>query len=360
MSWFTDAFGFDGSRITERVLSIRSLIERQIDLAQFPFLHRHTRADTNRVIIADDNTKIWKLFNEEHLYDTRRVTLEHFHLFEWFPQSPGLFHSEQGKESREYAFLQERECAHDRLYFRVDGKLSMLEGGVGAVRLRPRQLRGDDMYYFMTASSSSVCHEGFPVVLPRRLYGDVKRCILEFGAAPVTLSGEMRYIPKAAVDLFQYRRDIPLLYLHVDCLQVLPQPRSEVTRFAVSGAVLFTKEEEDYQATYATFDPASPTSIEKACTWIEKFYIEELYQGRVVTDFDEVKTRFPNAVFGLPKVMCGQIDPKHVRLVLGQAITDEQVKTINYNISRYYIDGDITVGDVIGDYNVIGHGSSQA
>jgi hypothetical protein len=33
--------------------------------------------------------------------------------------------------------------------------------------------------------------------------------------------------------------------------------------------------------------------------WIEQFYVTQIYKGVVVTDFDEVQPRFPQAVFGL-------------------------------------------------------------
>jgi len=365
-----DAFQMDGERMFERIRrgGIIGYISRQLALARVPFLHEHTTPDTDLAVTFTNNVEVWCQFNEEQLYDTRRVTLEHFHLFEWFPQAPGVFHSRRGKQVRRLAhghWVEQQSSPKERSdteqlarrgYYTLGGKTAMLEGGVGTVRLRPRQLQGGEEYYFMTASSNGICHEGFPVVVPRRLYGQIKEKIREYGAAPAIISGEMRYIPKNGVSLFDNRRDIPALYLYVDQLQMLPQPRTEVTRFRVSAAVTFSVED-DYYATYTTFDPASAESIEKASGWLEEFYVKELHQGEVVTDFDEVKPRFPTAVLGMPKVMNGRLDPDQVRRVLG--ISQEKIRIINNNIGGVYIDGNISVGDVSGNNNVFGHGSNS-
>jgi hypothetical protein len=350
------------------IKAVKEYLSQQLNLARFPFLHQHTTSETDHVATFNNNVEVWHQFNDEHLYDTRRVTLEHFHLFEWFPQAPGVFHSRRGEQVRALAQghwieLQGSPKEHRGTagYYKVPGKGAMLEGGVGAVRLRPRQLQGGKEYYFMTASSNGICHEGFPVVLPRQFYGQVKEKIREYGAAPAIIRGEMRYIPKNGVSIFDNRRDIPALYLHVDDLRVLPQPRTEVTRFRVSATVMFSVHH-NYFATYATFDPANTESMEKACTWIKEFYVEELHQGEVVTDFDEVKPRFPDAVFSLPKVMNGRLDLDQVRRILGNDISEKQITIIQEQntINKVTYEGDITItGGVSGSHNVFGHGSNS-
>ncbi len=353
MSEILNPFRGDGKRVVEQLYRrCKEYFKRQIALAAYPLFHCHTTPMTDLTATFSDNREVWKQFNEEHLYDTHRVKLEYFHLFEWFPQSPGIFHTNEGETKRRWAMDFWRDQPGKKGYFELSGKLLMLEGGIGAVRLRPRKFQGDE-YYFMTASSNDICHEGFPVVLPRRFYSGVKECINKYGAAPATISGEMRYIP---ADIFGTRRDIPSLYLHVDDVQLLARPRSEITRFWVSAAVVFTRLY-DYYATYATFDPASTESIENACVWMQDFYIKELHQGQVLTDFDEIKPRFPDAVFALPKVMNGKLDPRQTQRVSG--FSGEQITIINNHIQGDYIAGNITVGDIYGSNITIGHGSSQ-
>lgn len=310
---------------------LTSIIDNQLDLAHLAAINRHTTPDTDLQWVAQTNTEVWRQFITEHLYDTRRVTLEYFHLFEWFPIKPGQFHAPGAEEQRQYAYkfaewhsglaklgyLPKGSSLDAGLYFNPHGKASMVRGGVGSVRLRPRSIHGIE-YYFMTASSTGVCHEGFPVLIPRLLYGSLKRRILNEGAVPVTLSGEMRYIPDNILTFFGRHREIPLLYLHVDQVKELPQPRSEVTSYEVSAAISFVgnfEGREEKYITYANFAPESQASFQQACNWLEQFYVKK-YAGTVITDFDEVIPRFPDAVFGLPDLMSGNLDRSRVQKFL--------------------------------------------
>jgi GNAT superfamily N-acetyltransferase len=299
------------------------LIERQADLVHVTALGRHSPPKGRRAVRAEDNAELWRLFVTEHLFDTRRVRLEHFHLFEWFPLKPGMFHTPEGRSYRDTAaqFLKKQDDG--QWYYSPLGKLNMLRGGVGAVRLKHRPIGGKD-YYFMTASSTGVCHEGFPVLVPRRFFGRVRRRILRDGAAPVTLEGEMRYVPEDAATFFGYSRDVPLLYLHVDRLELLPAPRKDVNDFRVSVAVSFegrVEGREGFYVTYDTFDPADAGGLPEACRWIEQFYVSQQYHGRVVTDFDETRRPlrpavFGPAVFGLPDLLSGKLDLGEVERLL--------------------------------------------
>jgi hypothetical protein len=342
---------------------LAQVIDQQTDLVHLPMVNRHTTPDTDLSLKPESNAEVWQQFISEQLYDTRRVTLEHFHLFEWFPLTPGKFHTPKAQDHRRMAY-QSLERADGQVYFNPLGKANMIEGGIGAVRLRPRQIAGEP-HYFMTASSSGVCHEGFPVLIPRRFYGPLKARILGEGAVPVTLGGEMRYIPNDTLTFFGRNREIPLLYLHVDELSVLPRPRSEVTKYYISVAVSFVgrfQEREGRYATYANFDPARPDSLERACEWLEQFYVAGEYRGDIITDFDELRPRFPQAVFGLPTLMAGRLDPDQVRDFLRGQGLDEQFNQPFFLIYREintqggaYIEGDVHTGG--GDF--IGRGRAN-
>jgi hypothetical protein len=341
-----------------------SVIDLQTDLVHLPMVNRHTTGKKNLNIRAESDIQVWKYFQTEQLYDTRRVTLEHFHLFEWFPLSPGKYHTKQASQARHEAHQM---LVHDPLrgcYYDPYGKARMVDGGIGNVRLRPRQIAGEP-HYFMTASSSGICHEGFPVLIPRRFYGPIKSRILEEGAVPVTLSGEMRYIAEDTLPFFEKRRDVPLLYLHVDNLEELP-PRKEITRYAVSVAVSFAGEfnrEQGVYITFATFDPAGSKSLTKARTWMETTYIEDIYNGVIITDFDEVNPKLTNVVFGLPDLMAGRLDQTRVKGFLQKyGYNPDRVvqnfffiyKMINTQ-GGAYIEGDVNInrGDFIGRDNII-------
>jgi hypothetical protein len=295
---------------------------------------------------------VWGRFVAEELFDTRRATLEHFHLFEWFPLAPGRFHTGEAQQMRAMAARSLTLQADGRTYYTPAGKASMVEGGIGAVRLRPRQVGGEP-HYFMTASSSGVCHEGFPVLVPRRFYGPLKARMNAEGAVPATLSGEMRYIDGEVPGFFSERRDLPGLYLHVDKVEALPAPRAGVTRYLISVAAAFmgTFQGRDGQyVTYCSFDPAMAGEVERVTQWIEQFYVGGNYQGVVITDFDEVRPRFPGALFGLPDLLAGKLDQAKIQQFLaGQGFGQAGQKfflfyrEINTQGGNYY-EGPVTVG----------------
>lgn len=337
---------------------IGELVDRQTDLIHYTLIDRQMTPETDLVARPISDQEAWRWFLEEQLYDTRRVVLQETHLFEWFPAAPGRFHTSQARQQRQQAYHM-LEQMPSGVYFNPLGKASMIGGGVGAVRLRPRQVAGEP-HYWMTASSSGVCHEGFPVLVPRRFYGPLKAQILSQGAVPVTLGGEMRYVPPDALTFSGRRRDIPLLYLHVDELQVLPRPRPEVTGYLVSAAVSFAGQfegREGLYVTYASFDPADRAGFASAMSWLEKVYVAGGHQGVIVTDFDEVQPRFPDAAFGLPDLLAGRLDQERVRALLQSSGLEPDAGQPFFLIYREinthggaYIEGDVHVegGDFIG------------
>lgn len=347
---------------------LEQVINEQTDFVHLSRLDQHTTPQTDLELKAGSNEEAWKQFNEEQLYDTRRVTLDCFHLFEWYPLAPGKFHTREAQFHRlEAAHLMIR-SEDNRYYYTPQGKSEMLEGGIGAVRLRPTRVDGQD-YYFMTASSNGVCHEGFPVLVPREFYGPLKESMQMFGAAPVVVSGEMRYVPKETVTFFETSREFPLLYLHADDIKILDKPRTEITNFMVSVAVSFRGEVQGHwgeYVTYCTFDPASSESMQKAVDWIDNFYVQGQYKGTIITDFDDVRPHFPDAVFGLPKLRSGTLSEEQVRAFLKAQGFAESVGNkflLQYNVYRQVtevIQGDkYVIGDITNSTGIaIGRGAA--
>jgi hypothetical protein len=94
-------------RLLEKLLPIDmgAVIDDQSRLTHYPMVDRFTTPQVATSQMIASNEQAWHLFTQEQLFDTRRVTLEHFHLFEWFPLSPGKFHTERGRQERELAHL---------------------------------------------------------------------------------------------------------------------------------------------------------------------------------------------------------------------------------------------------------------
>lgn len=343
--------------------AIVGIVDDQVALAAYPCPTEHRPAQGNGQLNGLDNAEVWRQFQSEELYDTRRVTLEHFHLFEWFPRVPGKFHTPQAGGRRYEAYQFRQQTADGRTYFTPLGKALMVtDGGVGVVRLRPRLLPGlsgaPEAHYFMTASSNGVCHEGFPVLIPRRFYGAIKARLLDEGGVPAILHGEMRYIPDDVAVLFQASREIPRLYLVVDDLTLLPQPRSDVTRYLITVAVSFRGRFQGRPGVYlafASFDPAEGAGLERAVAWLENYAVD-LYEGAILTDFDETKPQFahfPQATFSLAGLMQGELDPAGLtRLLEGLGYSPAEIErnaanliTINHYVTTRVGGVDIQVGD---------------
>lgn len=296
---------------------VPTVIDRQADLVYFGLTTTHAHPSGALEVHATENSEIWQHFRDRQLRDTYRVTLEHFHLFEWFPLLPGKYHQPRPQWIEESIRDTLRRAPDGSTYFDPDGKASLIDLGYGAVRMLPRRIGTED-HYFMTASSNGVCHQGFPVLVPRHLYGQLIHRIQAEGTIPVTLRGEMRYLP-AAPTFFGGDRTMPLLYLYVDGFTEHREPRPTIARYSVTIAVAFLGEFNGVDGHYVTFynyNPGRPTGLHDASTWLRDFYVEGLYAGRIISDFDEADAVFPDAVFGLPRVMQGQLNRVDVHKVL--------------------------------------------
>jgi hypothetical protein len=270
------------------------------------------------------NEDMWSQFHSRQLPDTTRVRLEHFHLFEWFSLSPGRFHTNQGRMLRQEAESQLRRDS-EGLFYNPHGKAHMVKGGIGAVKLRSRRLPNEhgqpEAHYFMTASSNGVCHEGVPVVIPRRLYADLITRLRQEGAVPVVLEGEMKQLPDSARSLFETWRlsHVPTLVIHIDRAEELAQPRGDVSRYTVAVVLSFYgqyQEQPGVYMSYCTLNPAHSSEREQKIDWLKRYV--QRYEGQVITDFDEELPEFSNAPFALKRVMNGAIDPLRVEEVMNE------------------------------------------
>ena len=82
----------------------------------------------------------------------------------------------------------------DAVVYNPYGKGSMLEGGIGNIRLKPITINGQECF-LVGASASGVCHEGFPIALPSQLYDQYIDQISERGANFCAVVGKLKFIP---------------------------------------------------------------------------------------------------------------------------------------------------------------------
>jgi hypothetical protein len=292
------------------------LIDSQIAHSNYLLgLQRPPQSDVERPNTFRSNAQIWKQAIHGKLNATKRISLADFKLFEWFPLSPGLFHTEDAAFHRKEAFDHVSHTDDDLVVFDPYGKMHMILGGIGNIRLKPRMIEGE-LSYFMSASSSRSSYDGFPVLIPEAIYASLISEVKSLGAVRRTIEGELRFFPTELEALFQGYTGIPQLYLRVD--SVSPSPSKKGARgqsLLVSAAVSFEGEFETERGifwSYVNFNPADPAEESQRIEWLHDTYVRHSYRGRVVTDFDEQQKRFPDAIFSLNKVMGGDLSKQVV------------------------------------------------
>jgi hypothetical protein len=102
----------------------------------------------------DRNEDVWRDILQWQISAGMDITLKDFHVTDWFPRAPGLYFTTQARDARDEAYYHmhhgfdhspirdhaapggDRRPAYDyTVVFTPEGKLSMLQGGIGSIRL---------------------------------------------------------------------------------------------------------------------------------------------------------------------------------------------------------------------------------
>jgi hypothetical protein len=264
------------------------------------------------------NEDVWKDIMRKRIFAGLEIVLKEFQILDWFPRAPGLYHTSKAEWARHEAFdylhhgfqespihslkAKEKQERDYTVVFTPEGKLSMLEGGIGSIRLKPLNIFGEP-HWLMTASSDGITHTGVPLAIPRKLYRTLLAPIQQHGAICATIRGELEFLPDPFSRLFDRTVMVPKVLVRVTELQ---QCEPSSVQLESSVAVSFVSEYKgppQLYATYVTFQPNIEGSFEKAISWMKTEYVEGEYKGRIITDFDQTQTVFPEAQLALSKVM---------------------------------------------------------
>ena len=297
----------------------------------------HPTGAPPRDYFEDEN--FWREMRFGRLGEYGQIALHGFHLFDYVPRAPGLYYEDYAADARANAFqyLDDRlgdapaqidaASARDyRVVFAPQGKQSMLDGGIGCVRLRPILLEGK-VYHLMSATSSDEAHRGIPLAVSAADFIKVNQGIGVDGVAVCDLQGELVTVPAQLVDLFGDSLGYPRLYLRVDELRIREELRPPDDP-QVSVAVTFVS---DYQrrngmyASYVTFRPGGNGSFSLALNWLNDVYVEGGYQGKIITDFDQTRSWFDGAAISLSAVMSrnrGEMDERILELLHARGLVD--------------------------------------
>lgn len=298
-----------------------------------------------RQFFYTSTARFWNDVFAQNVRVGQRVTLDTFWLSEWPPLRPGLYHTKRADEKRGIARSLSSERGQSNLAEYVSsqrvnqlrrvfptldvvvvgpsGKASMIDGGVGSVRLGPKTT-SDGELWFLGASSEPISHAGLIAGIYPSTYGGLIDEIASKGAISCTLVGEVRPLPGP---LSHRVPGVPPVFVRVDEVQRVRPTTDEP--FLATGAVLvecdpsretrrrsYGEESPSGIATiYASFAPSDPESITAAAEWIAGLYARDVLNGRVITDFDEQIPRFADAPFSLARIADGQVERRHLREV---------------------------------------------
>jgi hypothetical protein len=312
------------------------------------------------------NELFWSEVLSGRLRANTVVTLEDFFLFEWYPRSPGLFHTERARDVRADAQfhllrLTERERRiyedtrpPDPVVYSLYGKSLMLEGGLGCIRLLPKNTETGPRR-FVSASSNFSAHEGVPVAISETDYAKYIDYIANYGVLPCNLMGRLKFLPEPLLSLtVSYYVGVPRMYLSVD--EVRPARTSvdvQEKRPLVSVAVMFESTiRGSVSAAYISFIPGASSSMSERLRWLD-YYVTEMHEGRVVTDFDEQVTHFSGAAFSLHKICNGLLRGAEIAPIINNYLYmqnsvirnlisgQSQLAEIRINSERFTVSGDM-------------------
>jgi hypothetical protein len=297
-------------------------------------------------ISFDDTFEFWRDAYADRLRATRTVVLRNVFLSEWFPRSPGLYDSESAKRARDDAMQYQlspslRSSLERSRAYGLDGitlydpygKMAMLEGGIGCLRLVKKPTHEGYMW-FMSASSTLRAEQGVPLGVPDELYERHIEYLEEAGLLPCTVVGTLRLIPERLTALYRHYSGVPRLYVQVEELRATSQQLSGTP--VVGAAVLCRaplRGHAEIVATYADFVPGrhgkqGNVGLQDGVMFLED-YIDHVLEGEVIVDFDEQMPRFSKAEFSLSKVSNGQLEEEGVsRFADAFDLSDERIKDL--------------------------------
>src|SRR5262249_3130775 len=168
-------------------------------------------------------------------------------------------------------------------YFRPDAKSDLIEdGGIGAIRLRPRRIDNSDCW-LGTALVGSECHGGIPLAIPDTL---LRRSGVIWGDQ-VNLRGSVRYLQDADLqDVAASVHHARPLIVFVEEMEGVASGRGQAP-IVIAPVSLFenTAYRTFLQYTFVSCAAGQDSELDAAAEWIEKYSAK--HSGRVITNYDE-------------------------------------------------------------------------
>lgn len=252
------------------------------------------------------NKDFWALLLSNAPVALKWIELDGFQIVDWFPRSPGLYHTKQAIRARDEAdnYLQDE---NGILFYEPRGKTHMIEGGVGSIRFKPIKIEGHDLW-LCTATSDGYCHSGIPLAIPNLL---MEKFNSQF-ASYYKVVGQVHFLPEFLEQHFIFSSRIPQIYILVDKLERIGGGGipAKITPMVLFTAGKISNLHRRENVTYVSCYPDSTEEIDRAADWI-KWYVDR-YEGEIITDFDQQRPAFSRVPFSIDNVMSGKINTNYL------------------------------------------------
>jgi hypothetical protein len=332
----TTSFYRGGTKVVEG-RTLGGILVDLLDVSLYKNIKLKSQKTTKKDLIFASNEDFWKHILKNKAFIGQYITLSNFCLTEWLPMSPGLFYTENAwmfrAEAKKFVVSKSPQTA-SRIYLDLSigsryftdrkprskdgfieldprGKVSMVLGGIGSLRLAPKKLFDDERVFLMGASSNGVCHEGVPVILPSVLYNTFISELKENCGLRCKLVGKLCILPTDGLPI-KYNRTISKYCLFVE--QIKNQTRCSEEDILVSIAITYStspKHLKNKQWSFVTFNPhRSDRQLIYSVEWLYDY--AKRYSGVkdpfILGDFDEYKQHFEKIDFSLKDIANGKID----------------------------------------------------
>jgi hypothetical protein len=266
-----------------------------------------------------ENSIFWKETLLDYNGIGQRIKLINFSLIEWLPSSPGLFFTGKAEESRRKAEAHFNPSNNEYLPL---GKLDMILGGIGSVRLGSEQNNQLSQYY-LCGTSNGVSHEGIPLIVERSLYAKIISEIKENGYCKVDIIGTIEIL-RTQMSILNFDREIPKYCIVVEDFIKVNKKSENLT---VTIATAFKTNENSwsrnnndtysgYAWTFCSFEPKrGDEDLVNAVNWINDYALRYSESSEILCDFDEHKNHFDTVLFSQREIMSLKFNHEKVQKI---------------------------------------------
>lgn len=334
-----------GARATPLV-SREEIVDHLIDLLE---TDRYGRADATQLSDRRDHPQV--LGSEAEFWETVlqhrpaagfRVSMEELCITEWLPYSPGRYHTEDArrerrKAMREISSIADRPDGTKFVEFSPYGKASMVRGGIGSLRLAPKD-GGTGLIYFLGASSSGYSYKGFPVAFDANCYDKVESDIHGRGYSWGHIVGELRILPSTD-DRIRYPRRTPRYYVLAS--EFVRSARIDA-RPTASAQIIYNVPERGHDRKswcFTHFKPSRHDSeLYAGIEWMEDYARRNSPniggELSIISDFDELHDHFADVEFPIRDVTQHRINIPRLSHYVGTYINVERLQMESYSVGN--------------------------